>query len=141
MSCWSRGRESSRGRSPVAGRDATGLARRQWRKPADNGVKCKSRIAIMQSGFRRPTQRPPVLGLERLQVFRGRLAGLAVRHDLEGNALAFPQLAQPGALDSADMDEHILATALRLDESITLLGVEPLHGAVVHGSLLVDMPL
>ncbi len=77
----------------------------------------------------------------RLQIFRGRLAGLAVHHDFEGNALTFPQLAEAGAFDGADMDKHVLTTTLGLDESITLLRVEPLHGTVVHGSLLVDMPM
>jgi hypothetical protein len=84
-------------------------------------------------------QRPP-LDLHRLQIFRGRLAGFAVHHDFEGNALTFPQLAEAGAFDGADMDEHVLTTTLGLDESISLLCVEPLHGTVVHGSLLVDMP-
>jgi hypothetical protein len=39
------------------------------------------------------------------------------------------------------MDKHVLATALGLNESITLLRVEPLHGTVVHGSLLIDMSI
>jgi hypothetical protein len=79
--------------------------------------------------------------LQRLQIFSGRLAGLAVHHDFEGNALAFSQLTKTGALDGADMDKHVLATALGLNESITLLRVEPLHGTVVHGSLLIDMSI
>jgi hypothetical protein len=37
------------------------------------------------------------------------------------------------------MNENVLAATLGLNESITLLRVEPLHGAVIHGSLLVDM--
>ena len=65
----------------------------------------------------------------------------AVRHDLEGNALTFPQFAKAGAFDGADMDKHVLTTALGLDESIPLLRVEPLHGTVAHGSLLVDMSI
>jgi hypothetical protein len=55
--------------------------------------------------------------------------------------LTFPQLAEAGAFDGADMDEHVLTTTLGLDESISLLCVEPLHGTVVHGSLLIDMPM
>jgi hypothetical protein len=39
------------------------------------------------------------------------------------------------------MDKHVLATALGLNESITLLRVEPLHGAVVHESLLIDIQI
>jgi hypothetical protein len=55
--------------------------------------------------------------------------------------LAFTKLTKAGAFDGADMDEHVLTTTLGLDESIALLRVEPLHGTVVHGSLLVDMPI
>src|SRR5215469_7568758 len=80
-----------------------------------------------------------VTQLHRLQVFGGRLAGLAVHHDFEGHALAFPQFTKAGAFDGADMDEHVLATAFGLDEAIALLAVEPLHGAVIHGYLLIGM--
>jgi hypothetical protein len=52
--------------------------------------------------------------------------------------LTFTQLAQASAFDGADMDEDVLATTLRLDKAITLLGVEPFHGTVIHGSLLID---
>jgi hypothetical protein len=34
------------------------------------------------------------------------------------------------------MDEHVLTAALRLNEAIALLRVEPLHGTVVHGTPL-----
>src|SRR5271154_4245068 len=34
------------------------------------------------------------------------------------------------------MNEHILAAAIGLDKSITLLRVEPLHCSVAHGTLL-----
>jgi hypothetical protein len=88
----------------------------------------------------------PMLGhasthLHGLEIFSGRLAGLAVHNDFEGNALTFPQLAEAGAFDGADMDEHVLTTTLGLDESISLLRVEPLHGTVVHGSLLIDVSI
>jgi hypothetical protein len=33
------------------------------------------------------------------------------------------------------MDKHVLAAAFGLNESITLLRVEPLYGAVIHWSL------
>jgi hypothetical protein len=39
------------------------------------------------------------------------------------------------------MDKHVFAAALRLNESITLLRVEPLYGAVIHGSLLIDIQM
>ena len=74
--------------------------------------------------------------LNGLQILGSRLAGLAVDDDLECNALAFSQLTQPCTFDRTDMDEHILAAALRLDESVTLLCVEPFDGSVAHGTLL-----
>jgi hypothetical protein len=37
------------------------------------------------------------------------------------------------------VDKHVLAAALGLNESIPLLRVEPLHGAVVHEYLLIGM--
>ena len=46
--------------------------------------------------------------------------------------LAFVERAQSGALDGLDVNEHILATALRLDEAIALGRVEPLHSACSH---------
>ena len=75
------------------------------------------------------------------QIVSGRLPGLAVHHDLEGNTLALTQFAQAGALDGADMDKHVFATAFGLNESITLLRVKPLYGAVIHESLLIDMQM
>ena len=122
------------------------VARIEHREIRDGAMeirrRSKSRIASWQSG-REPCSAAGKCGrrshLHRLQIFRGRLAGLAVHHDFEGNALTFPQLAEAGAFDGADMDEHVLTTTLGLDESIALLRVEPLHGTVVHGSLLIDM--
>src|SRR5215475_15840919 len=43
---------------------------------------------------------------------------------------------QACALDSADMDEGVLAAVVRLDEAIALCGVEPLHGSRSHGNCL-----
>jgi hypothetical protein len=71
-----------------------------------------------------------------LQILGGRLAGLAVHHNLERDTLTFSELTQAGAFNGADMDEHILAAAFGLDESITLLRVEPFHCSVAHGTLL-----
>src|SRR3954453_18470794 len=68
----------------------------------------------------------------RLQVLGGRLSGLAVVNDFEGDLLAFLELVEPGALDRADVDEDVLAAILRLDKSVALLRVKPLHGAFAH---------
>jgi hypothetical protein len=39
------------------------------------------------------------------------------------------------------MDENVLTTTLGLNETITLLRVEPLHGTGVHGYLLIDVSM
>src|SRR5258705_6913999 len=67
-----------------------------------------------------------------LQVLGRRLPGLTVVDDFEGDLLAFLELVEPSALDRADVDEDVLAAILRLDKSVALLGVEPLHGAFAH---------
>ena len=49
--------------------------------------------------------------------------------------LAFVECAQSGALHGGDVNEHILATALRLDKAVTLGRVEPLHCPARHVAL------
>src|SRR3954452_20632666 len=68
--------------------------------------------------------------LSHLEIFRRFLA--AICDDFVLNVLAFVESAQSGALDGRDVNEHILATALRLDEAIALGRVEPLHSACSH---------
>jgi hypothetical protein len=63
-------------------------------------------------------------------------SGSAIGHNLEGNLLAFAEGVQSGALYRADVHEHILATVIRLDESETLLAIEPLHGSLRHKTYL-----
>jgi hypothetical protein len=53
----------------------------------------------------------------------------AVLFDLILDVLPFIERAQSSALDRGDVDEHIPAALLRLNESITLGRIEPLHGA------------
>src|SRR5262249_19466194 len=53
----------------------------------------------------------------------------AVLFDLILNALPFIERAQSCALDCGDVDEHVLAATLRLNESIALIRIEPLHRA------------
>src|ERR1041385_8000375 len=68
--------------------------------------------------------------LSHLEIFRRFLA--AICDDLVLNVLAFVEGAQSGALDGRDVNEHILATALRLDKAIALGRVKPLHSACSH---------
>ena len=70
--------------------------------------------------------------LRRGEVFRRRLAGLAIGYDFVGQLLAFVQLVHARALDRADMNENILASVIRLNETKTFLAVEPLHNSLTH---------
>src|SRR5215813_1646000 len=56
----------------------------------------------------------------------------AVLFDLILDVLPFVERAQSCALDCGDMDEHVLAATLRLNESIALGRIEPLHRAARH---------
>src|SRR3954470_14706249 len=57
---------------------------------------------------------------------------------LEAELLAFRQAAHAGAFDGADMDEYVLRSVVRLDETVALLGVEPLNSAYGHGGPRLD---
>ena len=59
------------------------------------------------------------------------LAPLA-RYDLVLDALTLVEGAQPRCFDRRDVDESVRSTALRLNETIALGGVEPLHGSGWH---------
>jgi hypothetical protein len=65
-----------------------------------------------------------------LEVASGLLA--AIRHDLVLELLTFIERAQAGALDRRYMNENILAAALRLNESVAFLRIEPLHRTERH---------
>ena len=71
--------------------------------------------------------------LHRAQVLGGRLTALPISDDIERDLLSFAERAQAGALDCADMNEHILAAIIRLDEAEAFLAIEPLHCSVAHG--------
>lgn len=67
---------------------------------------------------------------------RRRLAAATIRHDFELDLLAIGQAIQARAFNGADVDEHVGAAAIRLDEAEALLGVEPLYGSILHRSNL-----
>jgi hypothetical protein len=56
----------------------------------------------------------------------------ALGHNVERDFLSLVEAAHPGAFDSADVDEHVLAAVIRLDEAEALLAVEPLYGSLRH---------
>src|SRR5215831_11424308 len=69
-----------------------------------------------------------------LEVLGGFLA--AARHDLVCDDLPLIESAQSCALDRRNMDEHVLAAALGLNEPIAFGRIEPLHSAFRHSRLL-----
>ena len=70
------------------------------------------------------------IALDSFEIVGRRLAGLAIGDHVEFNLLAFIEAAHPRTLDRADMNEHVRAAVIRLDETETLLAVEPLHGSL-----------
>src|SRR5262249_39996032 len=60
------------------------------------------------------------------------LAGAAVFLGVEGDLLTLGQARHAGALERGGVDEHVLAAAIRLDETEAFLAVVELHGAVHH---------
>ena len=70
----------------------------------------------------------------RPEVHRGRFP--AVLLDLELDLLTFIERAQSGALDGRDVHENVPASTCGLNETITLLRVEPLHRAARHRRIL-----
>src|SRR5829696_1969515 len=67
------------------------------------------------------------------EVFRRFLAAIA--HDFVLDHLPFIESAQSRPLDRGDMNENVLAAALRLNEPVAFGRVEPLHSALRHTSL------
>src|SRR5262252_4022120 len=78
--------------------------------------------------------RPIQASLRGLQIGRRLLAPLG--HDVVTDLLAFHKAAHAGALDRADVHEHVLAAVARLDESKAFLSIEELHGTCGHHGLL-----
>src|SRR5579863_9161455 len=65
-----------------------------------------------------------------LEVLSRRLA--LVRDFFVFDDLPFIETAEACSLDRRDMDKNIFAAALRLNESVALLRIEPLHGTFSH---------
>src|SRR4051794_25305432 len=85
-----------------------------------------------------PENRYPIFGIMLwsggLQITCSGLAALG--HHVVADLLALHQCAQAGALDRADVHEHVLAAVARLDESKAFLSVEELHSTRGHHGLL-----
>ena len=72
----------------------------------------------------------------RLKIVRKRLAGALVRDNIVGDLLAFVEVPHPGALDGADVNEHVGPAVRRLDETEAFCSVEPFHCPVAIAILL-----
>src|SRR6185369_6563056 len=71
-------------------------------------------------------------GLGQRKIFRADLAPHLVGLELESELLALGQSGKTRALDCADVNEHIIAAVIGLNEPEALLGVEPLHSTCRH---------
>ena len=67
-----------------------------------------------------------------LQIIRRGLASLSVCDQVKSNFLSLVEAVETGALNGADVHEHILAAIVRLDEAKAFLAVEPLYGSLRH---------
>jgi hypothetical protein len=76
----------------------------------------------------------PVASSEKAEVGRRNLA-VAAALKVIGDLLALVEARETGALDCGDVDERILGTIIRLDESKAFGGVEEFYGAIGHGQL------
>jgi len=72
----------------------------------------------------------------RAQIRRRGLAGPAIGNNLERDLLSLVEAAHSSTFDGADMDEHILAAVIGLNEAVAFLSVEELHGTLRHIVLL-----
>src|SRR6185503_12623347 len=73
--------------------------------------------------------------LDRLQVHCRHLAA-TVFLEVEADALVLAKRAHSRALDRADVDEGVIAAAVRRDEAVAFVFVEEFNGAVGHSDFL-----
>src|SRR5690606_7875996 len=66
------------------------------------------------------------------EIFSSALAVAAILDDVEAHLLAFVQGMHAGALDSGDVNKHIRAAIVRLNEAIALGGIEKLNNTGIH---------
>ena len=64
-----------------------------------------------------------------------RLGSLGALFNIELDLLTFGQVAVAIALNCGEMDENVLATVIRLDESVALCRVKPFHSSRSHGNI------
>src|SRR5665213_1550863 len=83
-----------------------------------------------------PLRDPPASGLE---LAGGHLAVLRVAFQFVGDLLAFAQRAEARAFNRGDVNEHVGAARIRLDEAEAFLAVEPFDSTGSHLDLVLNM--
>ena len=102
---------------------------RQLERPrAKNGLITKSNFCWKNSSAPRRTQYRLGQELDRLG-----LEPFLTLTDLHPNTLAFSQPAQPGPGERSGVDENILASAILLDKTESLVGLVHLNGTSTFG--------
>ena len=89
------------------------------------------RSVVRNTVLRAPNQAARRFSAEDLPVF-------PLATSSKKNLLSLVKAGHPCAFDCADMYEDILAGIIWLDESVSLLAIEPLHGSFRHVALLSD---
>ena len=74
-----------------------------------------------------------------LQISRARLAPIGDHFVTE--LMALVETAGAGTLNRADMNEHVFAAVIRLDEAETLLRIEPLYCSIFSFPIPVALQL
>jgi hypothetical protein len=96
-------------------------------KSCMNGLPCNSIFEHLNDKYQ-----PRLIALDSLHLeLLGRFLA-TVRHNLIFDYLSLIESAQTRALDSRDMNEYVLAPALRLDEPVSLGWIEPLYSSRSH---------
>src|SRR3977135_3550081 len=93
-------------------------------------VRARKRVKTAHGAAFRFQSKPGLSGNR--EVDRLRALALLVRFDLERNALSFGQILQPSPLYCGDVNEHIAAAIVGLDEDIAAFSVEELD-RTTHG--------
>ena len=70
--------------------------------------------------------------LDLLEISRRFLATLAIVLKLEADFLTFPKVGHSSSLNCGNVDENVLAAAVRLNETEALRRIEPLNRARSH---------
>src|SRR5690348_6996223 len=112
LPCACAARSGGGGRSTVRCEDRRGKSKKK--RPA----------GFSPAGLIRKPNGPSLDGLE----VRG-LGAARVRHDVEGDLLAFRQRAHASGFNGGGVHEHVLAAAFRRDKAKALGGIEKLHGS------------